>query len=170
MEIRFLIPVDTIKEIGFTNTNVEDNIVSTALLRVQDINLRPILGTTFFKRLLKGVEDEDLNVDETFLISEYIHPWIIAMVDHKVTLHLLLEIRSKTVGTTNDQYMSSADERQMLKLQDSLLADAEVYKDVLIGYLKDNRALFPEYNNYICSFENVRPEKSQSVKPNISFR
>lgn len=170
MDLRFIISIDKIKEVGYTNTNVEDNIISTTLLRVQDINLRPILGTSFFKRILQGVEDEDLTVNETTLITDFIHPWIIAMVDYKVTNHLLLEIRSKTVGSSNDQYMSSADERQMLKLQDDLLSDANSYKDVLIGYLKDNATLFPLYNNYICSAENVAPESDRQNYFNISFR
>tara|TARA_R110000868_G_scaffold119142_8_gene315669 strand:+ start:58 stop:570 length:513 start_codon:yes stop_codon:yes gene_type:complete len=169
MENRFIIPVKLIKDKGYTQGNVEDDIITTTLRRVQDINLRTILGTTFFKRLLTGVKDNDLTVDEVTLIDDYIAPYLIAKVDHRITNHLAFEIRSKTVGTADDQYIKTSDTGNMLKLQDDLRSDANSYKNTLIGYLKDNCLLFDEYNNYICNFENVRPDKEQGGDVAVSF-
>tara|TARA_R110000782_G_scaffold234909_4_gene320971 strand:+ start:2475 stop:2987 length:513 start_codon:yes stop_codon:yes gene_type:complete len=169
MKNRFIIPVELIKNKGYTQKNVNDDVLTTTLRRVQDINVRPILGTTFFKRILNGVEASDLNADEILLIDEYIAPFLVAQVDYRVTNHVAFEIRNKTVGTSDDQYISTADRPDMKDLRDDLSSDAVVYKGVLIGYLKDNIDLYPEYKEFICSFENVPPEKDQGAEPMISF-
>jgi hypothetical protein len=38
----------------------------------------------------------------------------------------------------------------------------EVYREKLVGYLKDNCTLFTEYNEYICSFENIAPDNGEA--------
>ena len=80
----FLTDIDSIKERGFVNKNVENNIITTTLRRVQDTMLLPILGTTFFKRLLQGVEDSDLTVNETTLLNDYILDFLVACVDYRI--------------------------------------------------------------------------------------
>lgn len=169
MQNRFVIPISLIKNKGYTQKNVNDDVLTTTLRRVQDINLRPILGTTFFKRLLKGVELSNLNGDETTLINEYISPYLVCQVDFRVTNHLAFEIRNKTVGTTDDEYQKTASDTNMGKIQDDLRSDANEYRTVLIGYLKDNCDLFPEYKEFICNFENVSPDKEQGGDVPISF-
>ena len=169
MKNRFIIPISLIKNKGYTQKNVDDDLLTTTLRRVQDINLKTILGTTFFKRLLDGVENSNLTADETTLIYEYIAPYLICQVDYRVTNHLAYEIRNKTVGTTDDQYQKTATDQNMNRLQDDLRSDAQAYRNVLIGYLKDNCNLFTEYNNFICNFENVAPDTDQDSDLSISF-
>lgn len=169
MKNRFLIPISLIKNKGYTQKNVNDDVITTTLRRVQDINLKTILGTTFYKRLLDGVENSNLNTDETTLIDEYIAPYLVCQVDFRVTNHLAFEIRNKTVGTTDDQYQKTASDVNMGKLQDDLRSDSKEYRNVLIGYLKDNCDLFPEYKNFICNFENVSPDTEQDGDVPLSF-
>lgn len=169
MKNRFIIPVKLIKDKGYTQKNVNDDVLTTTLRRVQDINLKTILGTTFFKRLLEGVELSNLNADETNLIDEYIAPYLICQVDFRVTNHIAFEIRNKTVGTTDDNYQKTADHANMGKLQDDLRSDSKEYRNVLVGYLKDNCDLFPEYKDFICNFENVAPDTEQDGDVSISF-
>ena len=169
MKNRFLIPIQLIKSKGYTQGNVSDDIVTTSLRRVQDIKLKSILGTTFFKRLLDGVEADDLNADEKSLIDDYIAPYLVAAVDRKNAPHLRTELRSKTTGNSSDQYIESTNTSDELKIEDELQGDAGSYKSDLIGYLKDNCDLFPEYKDFICNFENVPPEQDQTPDLPISF-
>lgn len=164
----FLISVDVIKAKGFVNSNVEAKMMSVALTRAQDLDLRPILGTSLYKRLLEGVTANDLNADEQNLLDNYITPVLIAAVDLRITTPLAIQTRAKTVGTSQDQQIRTADEREFLKLQDSLRTDLNEYRTILIGFLRDNYELYPQYANPECSFENVKPGRAGSGA-NISF-
>lgn len=163
-----LIDTYALKKIGFTNTNVEDNIIATTLTRVQDTMLLPILGTQFFKRLLTGVDSNNLTQDEIDLLNDYISPFLVAAVDMRIINHLTYEIRSKTAGTSRDENMNPLSISENLMLSDDLRKDVEVYKQRLFGFLKDNRTLFTDYNDYICNFENIAPAKG-TARTNIRF-
>ena len=164
----FLISTAKIKQKGYVNKNVESDLVTTTLRRVQDTMLVPVLGTTFFKGLLDRQETSTLTVEEQALLDDYIAPFLIAAVDYKIVPHLNTKIRSKTVGKVQDEHISPTDGGETLKLQDDLRKDMIVYKNALIGHLKDNEDIFTEYRDYICNFENIDPEK-QSQGQNISF-
>lgn len=169
MKNRFFIPIQLIKNKGYTQKNVNDDVLTTTLRRVQDINLKNILGTTFYKHLLEAIENSTLTADETTLLDEYIAPYLVCQVDERVTTHIAFEIRNKTVGTTDDQYQKTASDANFSKLTDDLRSDAQSYRNVLIGYLKDNCELFPTYKDFICNFENVSPDKEQDGDTSLSF-
>lgn len=164
----FLISVEKIKQKGYINKNVESDLVTTTLRRVQDTMLVPVLGTTFFKGLLDRQETASLTAEEQELLDDYVAPFLIAATDYKIVPHLNTKIRSKTVGKVQDQHINPTDGGETLKLQDDLRKDMIVYKNALIGHLKDNEDTFTEYRDYICNFENINPEK-QNQGQNISF-
>ena len=164
----FLIDIATIKKIGFVNKNVDDPIIATTLRRVQDTLILPILGTPFFKRLLQGITDEDLTADEVLLLNDYIAPFIIAGVDYRIVNALTYETRSKTVGTSRDEHINPVTIQENLMRTDDLKRDYETYRDSLIGYLKDNETLFDLYYNFVCSYENIAPDKGL-VRNQIRF-
>lgn len=158
----FLIDVNTVKKIGFVNKNVDTELISTTLRRVQDTMLLPILGTTFYDRLQDGVEDNDLTADETHLLDFYITPFLCSAVDYRIINPLTYEIRSKTVGTTRDEHMTPISIAENNLLKDDLAKDCEVYRLKLVGYLKDNCTLFTTYNEYLCNFETIAPDKGET--------
>jgi hypothetical protein len=164
----FLIDIATIKKIGFVNKNVDDPIIATTLRRVQDTLILPILGTPFYKRLLAGITDEDLTADEELLLNDYIAPCIIAGVDYRIVNALTYETRSKTVGTSRDEHINPVTIQENLMRTDDLKRDYETYRDSLIGYLKDNETLFDLYYNFVCSYENIAPDKGL-VRNQIRF-
>jgi hypothetical protein len=163
-----LINIDTIKEKGYTNGNVEDNVIATTITRVQDTMLKPILGTTFFNRLIEGVDNNDLNSDETTLLDDYITPWMISAVDYRIVKPLTYEIRSKTVGQASDEHIRASNESEIASIKGELFRDLEVYRLALIGYLKENCDLFPEYSNPDCNFGDIQPDKGEK-RTNIRF-
>jgi hypothetical protein len=165
----YLVDIKAIKKVAFTGGNVEDTMIASTLLRIQDIILQPILGTTFYKRLLQGVEDEDLNTDERHLINEYIFNVLVASVDLRILKPLSFKIKAKGAVTLRDEHATPLTNTERAEFEDELRNDLEVYKNSLIGYLKVNCTLFPEYDNWICSFENVPPTQRQGVNTNIRF-
>lgn len=165
----YLVDIKAIKKIAFTGGNVEDSIIASTLLRVQDILIQPILGTTFYKRLQQGVTDDDLNANEVVLLNDYIFNVLVSAVDYRIVKPLTFKIKAKTAGTLRDDFIQPLTNADRTEFEDELRGDYDVYRNILIGYLKDNVDLFPEYKNYVCSAENMPPAKTKDVRTNIRF-
>lgn len=157
MEIVYFISVNEIKQMGFVNTNVNEDVIGTTLVRVQDIMLKSVLGRPFYQRLREGIINNDLTPNEVTLIDDYIKPFLVPAVEFECIPHIEMEIRAKTVGTTNDATYSTVTESQSLKLEDRLQQYSRHYKEELKCYLRENAKLFPKYNEWLCSCSS--PEK-----------
>ena len=164
----YLITTANVKKIAYIQGNVEDAILSITIKRVQDNIIQPIIGTSLYKRLLAGITANDLNEDEQTLLDDYIAPCIASACDYKIIYPLANKTRNKTVGSNNDEIMSTATLEAQTQLRNEYRKDFEPYRLALIGHLKDNETLFPEYYNWVCSFENIAPDKGRT-KTNIRF-
>lgn len=165
----FLVDIATIKKIGFVNKNVDDPIISTTLRRVQDTLMKPILGTSFYNRLIEGISNNDLNSNEIALLNEYITPCIVAAVDYRIINALTYETRSKTLGTARDEHINPVTIEEKHIREEDLKRDFEVYRKALISYLCDNSELFPEYKNYSTEDGYIAPDKGKT-RNRIRFR
>ena len=165
----YLVNISAVKKVAFTSGNVDDTMIATTMMRIQDVMIQPILGTSFYKRLLQGVEDEDLTVDEAYLINEYLFNVIVSAIDLRIIKPLTFKIKAKTAGTLRDEHIQPLSTTERAEFEDELRGDYDVYVNMLIGYLKDNEDLFPEYKDYVCSFENIPPQSHQTTRTNIRF-
>lgn len=160
----YLIDIASLKRKGYVHANAEDSILKTILIRVQDTMLEPILGGRFYKRLQQGVIDGDLNQDENDLITSYISDFLVSAVDFRAVNAINWEIRSQGTGKSKDEYIDTVDKDTAIFVKKDLGNDVEYYRKKLIGHLRDNREKFPTYNDYICSFEDSRPDKGVPKK------
>ena len=151
MERIVFVTADFLKKGGFVQSNVEENILSTVIYRVQKSMVRPLLGRALYDRLLVGIRDSDLNTDEEFLINEYILDCIICASDFRSVIHTTYEIRNKTTGITQDQNQRPVTTDESKILRDILRTDYEVARHDIICYLKENSTLYPEYNDISVS-------------------
>ena len=164
----FLIETELIKELGFIQGNVSDELISPTLRRVQDVELKPIIGSQLFNRLLDGVNNDDLNASETDLMNTYIRDFLVSACDHKIVNHLIFQLRNSAVGTSKDSFITPLSSAERTTLLDDLRHDKEVYSQNLVNHLLENRELYPEYMEYTGGFEFVAPETQTRVSP-ISF-
>lgn len=153
-----LISTEKIKKRGYIHGNVEDSLLRTIIQRVQDRMVEPIIGTPLFKRLLTGIDDNDLTANEITLMDNYIVPVMVAGCDYRSVNPITYEIRNKAVGTTRDEHLSPVTESENVRLKDELLSDLKFYQERLIGYLKDNETTFPLYATCTDNFEDLKPE------------
>jgi hypothetical protein len=163
-----LISTEKLKKRGYIHGNVEDSILRTLILRVQDTIVEPIIGTPLFKRLIQGIEDNDLNNDEILLMDDYVVPVMVSGCDYRSVNVLTYEIRNKGVGITKDEHFEPTSESGNVRLKDELKMDLQHYSARLIGYLKDNYELYPQYTECNDNFEDLHPQKEQ-IKSNISI-
>ena len=166
--MEFLVDIDTLKEYSYIQSNVNTETLTITLKRVQDRYIEPAVGSSLYKRLLQGVKEDDLTADELELMERVLNV-IYVGCDIKSATHQNWKIRNKSVGTGNDEHVNANSLNESNNLIDELKKDLAIYKNKLIGYLKDNKSKFPLYK---CSSnsEDINPEsKGNSYSDRISF-
>ncbi len=141
----YLLDADDYKLMSLTNTNVEDSIVRVTIQRIQRHVLQPVLTKPLYERFLQGIEDSDLNPDEILLLEKYIQPYLACECDRKIINNVTYQIRNKAVNKGIDQHTSVVSEGENLRLDNSIRGDIEASRKLLVEYLNENAALFPEY-------------------------
>jgi hypothetical protein len=167
--MQYIIDISTLKKRSYINSDVNDETLIVTLQRVQDRYLEPVLGSLLYKRLLQGVEDDDLNTAENKLIDDYIVKFVYVGCELKTSVHGNWKIRNKSVGTATDEHVNANGINEENNLNDELGKDLSFYRNRLIGFLKDNKDDYPQYK---CSDkkEDLNPgEKGTNYTDIISF-
>ena len=60
-----------------------------------------------------------------------------------------------------DEHINPVTIQENLMRTEDLKRDYETYRESLVGFLQDNRTLFTEYNNFVCSNENIAPDSGK---------
>lgn len=156
-----LISADALKNLGLIQDNARDSIIDVVITRVQDVVVQSILGTQLFRRLKQGVIDNDLNANETELLDDYVAPLMVAYCDRKALKALTFELRAESAGKAKDEHLEPLQTSDLKFMWEDINQDAEHYRQMLIGYLKDNCDLFPEYNTE-TNYEDIKSDKGQT--------
>ena len=166
--MNYLVDIATLKHYSYIDGDVNDETLNVTLKRVQDTDLEPTLGTTLYKRMLQGVEDNDFTVLEEKLMK-YILDFIYVACELKASNHNNWKIRNKSVGTASDEHVRANSLSEYNAYVDELRKDYSFYKNRLIGYLQDNKT---DYPLYICTDKkgDINPEEQGSnYTQKISF-
>lgn len=168
MPFAALINADQLKELGLINSNVEDSILSPIIKRVQKRQVKHLLGSSLYNRIIEGINADDLNADEKFLMDEYVIPLMVVCCDYKAVNATAYQIKNKATGTSSDEAIQVIMKSDKSDFKNDIAGDVEVAKNDLIGYLMDNSLLYPEYNNAECSYELRLPQKNK--ENSVNFR
>lgn len=141
-----LIDAEGVKKSGYTHKNVLPETVDTTIRRVQQIQLKKIMGSKAYKDLLDKVSNSlppsdpiiplDPNTEE--LLKEYIQPYIVAAVDYRIISPLTYRHRSKSVGKGTDDNHIPVDTTEMTRLKDQMRQDMDSYEQDLRDKLNGN--------------------------------
>ena len=91
-----------------------------------------------------------------------------AACDGKAINALTLELRAETAGKAKDEHVEPLTSSESARLFNDIDESVNGYRNILIGFLKDNSETFPTYHNYICNFENIKPEQP-STRSRVRF-
>jgi len=170
MSTALLINAYDLKQISLIHGNVEDSILTPTIRIVQDTMIEPIIGTSLYTRLLEGIDADDLNADEIILMDTYITPVMAMGCNIETVVHTTYQIRNKTTGITNDEFIRGISESEVSRLQDNFRGKFEHYRQKLIQYLKYNSSLYPEYYEYFSnpdSFYDCLTGGGEGIKPDL---
>tara|TARA_R110001606_G_scaffold56821_2_gene137669 strand:+ start:4889 stop:5410 length:522 start_codon:yes stop_codon:yes gene_type:complete len=151
MATNYLISVENLKKKGLIHQNTDTKILGTAIIRVQDMVLQPVLGSPLFRALKDRVEGTTAwTSDYRTLMNDYVVPAMVASVDYKAALLQKEKITNKTTGHVSDENITTATKAEIISFRSELQSDADFYLQRLIGFLKDDcGTLYPEYTEAI---------------------
>lgn len=146
-----LITISNLKKKSYISSNVDENLLSTILTRVQDTVIEPILGSSLYNHLLTAIDNDTLNANEIELLDKYISNCLIAGVEVRAVDMTTLELRQVGLSKNNAEGVTNVGESEMNRTINGLKKDFNFYRERLIRFLKLNYLNYPEYTTYYQS-------------------
>ncbi len=132
----------------------------TPFIRTQcEMRVQPILGTYFYKDILTKYNAQTLNPDEEILVS-YIQPVVAWRSAEDAVFGLSYQLKNKGLQTQFGDNSNSVSIQEVNFGQDHYAQKASFYESRLSHYLKDNKALFPEFTSDLNKDSDLRPLRS----------
>tara|TARA_R110000822_G_scaffold113642_1_gene244830 strand:+ start:164 stop:754 length:591 start_codon:yes stop_codon:yes gene_type:complete len=147
MESVLLVSEQRMKNWTSLDNNIRIDVLTPSILLAQDSQIQNLLGTPFYKRLKEGVIANDLTVNESAFLKDYIGPCLIQYSLYYLLPNLKYKIVEKGIlnGTSEETQPTTLDEMKYLREQ--ALDMAQFYSKRLQEFLCDNPGMFPLYNN-----------------------
>lgn len=134
-------------ECGF-DKNIDPKILEPIIIKVQDVFIEPVLGTTLFQKLMDDVATDTLANQYKTLLEDYIMKAMASWVEVYSKTKLNYRPTNKNVAKKSSEYSQASDMEEI----DSLKAEdrhfAETYTSRITKYIHDNITLFPEHYDY----------------------
>jgi hypothetical protein len=147
MENVLLVSEQRMKQWTSLDSNIRIDVLTPSIINAQQIYIQDTLGTKFFNRLKAGVVANDLTIDESTFLKDYVGPTLI-----QYSLYLLLpNLKYKFVekgilnGSSEETQPTTLDE--MKYLRESALDTAQFYNARMLEFLIDNPVMFTDYSN-----------------------
>lgn len=144
-----LISERTFKTYSVLGENVNPGYIYPAIIKAQDMGLEPLIGSALMNKLAEVATDGG---DESYqyLITEYIHPYLINRTMVEIVWAVFAKIRNSGVVTSQDQQTAQMSIGDCELLRKKYENDAAFYAKRLTEYLCCNTDTFPEYAKCGC--------------------
>lgn len=144
MKIR-LITENYFKDNSPVTENVQMKDIYPHIDAAQDINLRQILGSEFFKYIKGKYDTQILTPNEIILMRDYIQPSVLYRTLAYALPFMQFNLRNKGVMVNTDDAANAAGFSEFKFLLQTVKDRAENNEELLRLYLHKNTELYPEY-------------------------
>ena len=156
-----LISVQTVKDKSPVHKNMDDSLIFPEIKVAQDQNIVNAIGQCLMDRLQEGIENNDLTADENTLIDDYIADALVQFTLAGLPLTSMYQFFTKGVLSRTAENAQLPTLNDMIELSQRYQNRAQWYRERLINYLKDNREVFPLYDDCGGGCGNdIKPEDS----------
>lgn len=144
-----LISEKTFKTYSVLGENVNPGYIYPAIIKAQDMGLEPLIGSAIMNKLAEVATDGG-DENYQYLITEYIHPYLINRTMVEIVWAVFAKIRNSGVVTSQDQQTAQMSIGDCELLRKKYENDAAFYAKRLTEYLCCNTDTFPEYAKCGC--------------------
>lgn len=131
----------------------------------QDKFIMPCLGSTLYKRLQLGIDNDDLTELEKTLLNDYIADCLLWFTVGEMVMMTSFQFFSKGVMQKTSEESNSPSKGQLELLERSYKSNGEFYKQRLIDYLRENMEKYKEYLTYGTGFDVIPPQIKAYTSP-----
>lgn len=146
-----------IKESTVLHYNIDDGYIKPLIDNVQNMFIRPILGSALFDEILEQVRTSTVSSLNAALIDEIVHAlkWEVC---HKYTRIGTYKLRNKGTGTKSGDGFTALGESELVTAKNIYKDSADFYRRKLSLFLKQNGSAYPLYSNPPSGCDVVHPE------------
>jgi len=131
----------------------------------QDMYLQTALGSTLYLRLQAGVEADNLTVNETILLDNYITDSLVWYTMSLLPMALGYQFFSKGVLQKTAEESNAPSRGDLELIASSYKSTAEFYKQRMINYLRENYTMYSEYFSTGAGYDVIFPELRGYTSP-----
>ena len=145
LEKTLLISENTLKENSVLQNNVDMKLVTPSIQYMQDTALQGILGTKLYRELQRQVFENDIQPAYRELLDDHIESILLYGVLSDVPVSLFLKMMNLTVGTSNDEGLTSGSLKQVNFLREHYRQKMQFYMKRMDDFLCFNTTKYPEF-------------------------
>ena len=155
----------TLKSRTGMSENIDGKQLKPQIKLAQDMYLQPALGSTLYMRLQSGVEADNLSIQETTLLNNYVTDCLIWYTMSLLPFALGYQFFSKGVLQKTSEESNTPSRSDLELISNQYKQTAEFYKMRIIEYLRENYLLYSEYFNPGSGFDVIFPETKAYTSP-----
>lgn len=157
MNNAIFITEDYLKENTIINGNVDDKYLLASLKMVEDIHIKPVLGSGLYAELKTQVTSGSVTSLNRTLIEEYVQPAMIYWLQVELPVDMVFKWENKSIvrkSSPNSESAAIEDLRWIIDRKDKI---ARAYTEALTNFLCANAEDYPLYRNYGSGADAVAP-------------
>ena len=165
-----LISWTKVKQYTDINDSVDPDLIKNNIRTAQDIQLRRVIGTLLYQKLLTLVETNTMSDSENAAYKTLLDTYIQDMLLYASYYEILesIYIRAKNNGLltpTGGENSVEVDRNKYEMKRTSIMNKFEYYADRLSKYLVETQADFPELNQNTLLYQQIADYGSQYRSP-----
>ena len=143
-----LVSEQRMKEWTSLDNNIRIDVLTPSILNAQEIYIQDTLGTPFFNRLKEGVRLNDLTVDESDFLRDYVGPTLMQYALYLIMPNLKYKFVEKGIVSGASEETTGTTLEELKYLRETALDTAQFYDERMKENLKDFPNRFPIYKTW----------------------
>jgi hypothetical protein len=157
--VAYLLSEETLRERTVISKDVDTKYLNQVIWDCQETHVQELIGTPLYKRLVEGVNAEDLTSDEKELIDDYITNVLCFRVLSELPMVLGYKFTNKNLLKKTAENAEGASMSDIRDVMEYYMNKAEYHSQRTIKYLCDKTStgsVFPQYSEYT---KDLKPAK-----------
>lgn len=162
MEIIKLFDEEFFKKLSNADANIDNNLISMAIIDAQSIHLEPLIGYTLVNKLKTDSQSGSITESYANLLTEFIYPFLLKATEYELVMRLMIRETNQGLVTNVNTDKQTVDTPMYRELKGDIESKMAIYAGRILRYLEFNAQSFPEYIEYTSDRINAQKSVNHS--------
>jgi hypothetical protein len=158
----YIFDANYLKQSTVINDNVDDKLISQAILDVQRMHIEELLGTALYSQIMTQIAANSVSANNQTLLDNYVVPCMRQYVLAECAWMFQYKFWNKGILTSSSDNSQTVDFSTIKFIMDQYRNKAEKLAEICTKYLRDNTATYTLY------LSNTEPYQVQPNKNNYT--